>query len=203
MIGILDVGVGNVAAIEGAYRRLILPSCRVTNARELSKISHLILPGVGSMGEYMSRIKHNNLYRDIINFARSGFVFGICLGFQSLFEYSQEDDCEAFGFLSGSLNSLNPDTESTNIGNYKLEKINECKFGVFSDADLSHAFYFTHSYYLPASNPASLYAIYSPFKSYICASVESPCGHIYGTQYHPELSHEAGRNILKRFSDLT
>ena len=103
MVNIIDVGLGNIRSIEHWLDRSNLLCKRVPDVESITD-DVIIIPGVASAGEYMRRLKKTGLDKEIIE--RSGQeqkIIGICLGFQILTDYSEEDGgTECLGILKGS-----------------------------------------------------------------------------------------------------
>lgn len=209
-VGILSLGIGNIAAIHASLRRISVRSVNVSTLTQLRTISHLIIPGVGAMGEFMGRVNSVGLASEIRAFAGYGKILGICLGFQSLFTFSQEGSCQCLNLLHGEVKSLkNYSPLKTNVGYLPLIKneganlasdivpsaplISQC----VSNTRWSNEYYFTHSYFAPVG----MQTVYSaqPTDTFSITAVSSNGENVFGTQFHPELSHAIGRTLLSRF----
>lgn len=200
-VGILNVNLGNCFAVDGALRRLGIEPVMVKSPKELSTISHLIIPGVGKMSYFISQLKDLKMDKEIKAYGSCGYILGICLGFQSLFQYSHEGHTECLGILDGIIQPIPTISElSTNVGYAKIEINNDCHFSQRIDFCQLARYYFVHSYYLP-KGANSLY-LTSVGSSYITAFVSNGYN-IFGTQFHPELSHSSGRQLLKSFIELS
>ena len=103
MINIIDVGLGNVKSIEHWLDRSNLLFKRISDVENITD-DVIIIPGVASAGKYMCKLKEKGLDKEIVNRSKQGQkIIGICLGFQILTNYSEEDggvDC--LGVLKGS-----------------------------------------------------------------------------------------------------
>jgi glutamine amidotransferase len=87
MIGIVDYGCGNLASLENALAVLGFCSQRVSRAEEISRMSRMILPGVGNFGHAVVCLDQAGLRPVLRDYAASGGrLLGICLGMQLLFE---------------------------------------------------------------------------------------------------------------------
>jgi glutamine amidotransferase len=212
-VGIVSVGMGNISAIEGALRRLCIQSSRVHTPNDLLAITHLIIPGVGAMGAFMSRLKHNDLYHSLRSFAGDGKILGICLGFQSLYSYSHEGQCNCLDVLEGEVRPIKAFTkQSTNVGYLEISERNIVPPPVNqiipSKPVLSEnvsiigyktklEYYFTHSFFVPIVKSTTHTA---QLDHELCITAASSNGvNIYGTQFHPELSHSIGRALISQF----
>ncbi len=90
-VDILDVGSGNIRSIKNWIEKANV-STRVVNQVSDIQSSLLILPGVGSVGSYMQRLKKGNYEQAILEHVdKGGRLLGICLGFQIMSAHSEED----------------------------------------------------------------------------------------------------------------
>ncbi len=63
---------------------------------------------------------------EIRAFGNYGKVLGICLGFQSLYSYSYEGDCECLGFLEGEVRAFREESRES-LGNTGLSDVGPAK----------------------------------------------------------------------------
>jgi glutamine amidotransferase len=202
-IGILNIGIGNIPAIRGCLRRLAVKSVSVERPIDLLGLSHLILPGVGSMHELMLCLHKTGLDQAIRDFASHGFILGICLGFQAFYEYSEEGQCECLGLLQGSVVPYSSYGRSTtNIGYSRIEQctcFENNRYPIIAKDLLKYYYYFTHSFCVPIYS-STTHILQVGDQSITAASRQ---GNIYGTQFHPELSHAHGRSLIQEFLRLS
>ncbi len=201
MISIIDYDAGNIKSVEKAIEYLG-GEVKVTRDRdEILSSSHVILPGVGSFGDAMKKLKDYNLVNTIYDVADSGKPFlGICLGLQLLFKTSEESpEATGLGILDGKILRIPDDggLKVPQIGWNNLDVTNGAK--LFKNLPANPYVYFVHSYYLQAANEADVAAsIYYGTK--IHASVERE--NVFACQFHPEKSSDVGLAILKNFMEL-
>ena len=92
MIGIVDYGMGNLFSVSKGLERLEAESFISDNPEELAKADGLILPGVGSFRDAMSLLEEKGLDKFVKQYvADGGYLLGICLGMQLLFDESEEN----------------------------------------------------------------------------------------------------------------
>ena len=90
-VDILDIGSGNISSIKSWIEKANVPANIIKNAHDIES-ELLVLPGVGSAGSYMSRLVEGNYDQAIkAHLAKGGRLLGICLGFQIMAKYSEED----------------------------------------------------------------------------------------------------------------
>lgn len=92
MIGIVDYGMGNLFSVSKGLERLGADSFISDDPKELSKSKGIILPGVGSFRDAMSLLEKQKLDEFLRGYvADGGYLLGICLGMQLLFDESEEN----------------------------------------------------------------------------------------------------------------
>ena len=198
MVAIIDYDAGNIRSVEKAVEYLG-QECILTRDRELiEKADKVILPGVGSFGDAMEKLRRYGLDAVIGSVAKTGTPFlGICLGLQLLFEDSEESPgIKGLGILKGRIKRI-PDTPGLKIPDIGWNSLKLKNNGRLFDGIGNNPFvYFVHSYYLEAED-ASIVTAEIEYGTKIDASVES--GNIFACQFHPEKSSEVGLKILDNF----
>ena len=196
LIGIIDVGIGNLGSIKSAVNELGFDVCLVKEKSELERCSSLILPGVGSFSHGIKNIRNSGLIEPIQSFVADGKpLLGICLGMQLLFEKGFEGGVFAgLGLLPGEVRKFNnPSLYLPHVGWNNVALINEHKVwkGVKRDVD----FYFVHSYRVECE---SVYVIGTTEYDETFPSVVSK-RNVIGMQFHPEKSQSNGLRLLENF----
>lgn len=201
MIGIIDYDAGNLKSVEKALRYLGEP-CKVTRDREeILAADKLILPGVGAFGEAVKKLRMYGLdtvIKDAVN--QNKPFLGICLGMQLMFESSEESPgVTGLGLLPGKILKI-PAGHGLKIPHIGWNSLNFPKKGrLFSGLPQNAYVYFVHSYYLQAGDKKDV-AAGTEYGVSIDAAVERGC--LFGCQFHPEKSGDAGLRILKNFAEL-
>lgn len=201
MIAIIDYDAGNIKSVEKALQALGEQPVVSRNPAEILAADKVILPGVGSFGEAMERLKQYDLVDVIGQVAGGGTPFlGICLGMQLLFESSDESPgSKGLNLLKGRILRI-PDSVGLKIphmgwNSLKIRPGSKLFQGIPEDSYV----YFVHSYYLKAQDE-DVVAASTEYSTHIHAAVEQ--GNIFGCQFHPEKSSETGLGILKNFIEL-
>ena len=196
MIAIIDYDAGNLKSVEKALQSIGEDTIVSRDREEILRADKVILPGVGSFGDAMQKLRDYKLDEVIKEVTESGKPFlGICLGLQLLFERSEETPgVDGLGILKGEILRI-PDHEGLKIphmGWNSLELINQGR--LFQNLPADPYVYFVHSYYLKAEEPEIVKAT-TWYSTTIHASVEK--GNIFACQFHPEKSSDVGLQILR------
>lgn len=201
MIAIIDYDAGNLRSVEKALLALGEQPVITRDAGILLSADKVILPGVGSFGDAMGRLRQYGLVDVIHQIVDKGIPFlGICLGLQLMFERSDESEgVEGLGLLSGEILKI-PDCEGLKIPHMGWNSLN-IRDGsrLFAGIPDQSYVYFVHSYYLKAADE-NIVAASTEYSTRIHAAVES--GNVYACQFHPEKSSDVGLQILKNFIAL-
>lgn len=201
MVAIIDYDAGNIKSVEKAMKLLNQEVVVTRDPETILGADKVILPGVGSFGDAMGKIRQYDLEEVIHEVVERRIPFlGICLGLQLLFERSEESPgVQGLGILKGEILRI-PETEGLKVphmGWNSLELSGDGRLfrGIPEDAYV----YFVHSYYLKAEEPEIVTAR-TDYGTEIHASVEK--GQIFACQFHPEKSSDVGLRILKNFVEL-
>lgn len=201
MIAIIDYDAGNIKSVEKAIQYLGEDAV-ITRDRDLILNSDkVILPGVGSFGDAMAKIREYDLVNTIYDVVDKKTPFlGICLGLQLLFKTSEESEgVTGLGLLDGRIIRI-PDAPGLKIPHMGWNSL-DIKPGatLFQGIEDQAYVYFVHSYYLQAEHEEDVAAT-TVYSTKIHASVEHE--NIYACQFHPEKSSRVGLQILKNFIQL-
>lgn len=196
MITIIDYGAGNIKSVEKAMQFLGYEVKTSSDIDTICASEKLILPGVGSFGNAMEKLKSKKLDGVIKNLKVP--LLGICLGLQLLFDYSEESNCAGLGILKGRIKKI--PGERLKIPQMGWNSIDITREGMlFKEIKNGSYVYFVHSYYLDAEDKS---IVSSTVEYGTTLDVAIECGNIYATQFHPEKSGDLGLKILKNFAGL-
>lgn len=204
MIGIVDYGSGNTAAIADIYKRLKVPHKVTHDHAELREANRYILPGVGAFDKTMLALKKFGLINVLNEEVRNkGKLFlGICVGMQVLGDSSDEGDLPGLGWIPGHIRRIdvNSITELPKLPHMGWNNVQiNGELSLFRDVDLHKGFYFLHSYFFDALTPGCVISTVEYGKKLPCGVAVS---NIYGLQFHPEKSHSNGVAIFRNFANL-
>lgn len=201
MIAIIDYDAGNLKSVEKALNYIGQEAVISRDRDEILSADKVILPGVGSFGDAMDKLKKYNLINTIFDVVDKKTPFlGICLGLQLLFERSDESQgVSGLGLLKGEILRIPdaPNLKIPHIGWNSLRFMNNGR--LFENIEDDEYVYFVHSYYLRASEPEIVKAV-TEYSTIIDASVEKD--NIFACQFHPEKSCAVGLKILQNFAKI-
>ena len=192
---------GNLGSVEKALKHVGAECVITSDAGEIMSASGVILPGVGSFAPAMDELTSRDLVNPLIDCAFSGKPFlGICLGMQLMLEGSEECRIErretkgvvsGLGIIPGFVRRF-PEN-GLKVPQIGWNKLTDVTGRLLTEGDYV---YFVHSYYCQPGEASDIAAKTEYGISY-CASFERE--NIFGMQFHPEKSGEAGLNILTKF----
>ena len=189
-LAILDLGYGNVDSIRLAFARLGIDSRLTADPVVARDADRLVLPGVGAAGFAMDKLRGAGLVEPLR--ARTRPTLGICLGMQMLFDASDEGGTALLGLVPGRVRALDP-APGRPVPHMGWSRIEESD-GVGLDA--GDYVYFAHGFACD-DGPATTARV--SYGRLIPAALRH--GHLWGAQFHPERSSEAGARFLAAFLD--
>ena len=196
MIALIDYGAGNLTSVRKALTALDADFSTPSRPEECARYSAVIVPGVGNFAATAALVGR---WRDAIaDTVRGGTpLFGICLGMQWLFEGSDEaPDVPGLGVLEGRVTRLRGNLDAglkiPHVGWNALDFRGNARI-LSGLAPQSHV-YFTHSYAAPVTDACVAATTHGET---FAAVVEHD--NVFGVQFHPEKSSDAGLQILRNF----
>lgn len=204
---IINYGSGNVYSIAKAILAVNNNiNIKISNnVKDIKYADRIILPGQGAILNCMNFLKKNNLYEEIIYFAKNKPLLGICIGQQMLFDWSEENDfTECLGILPGGVLRFNFDKKIYKNKNiiYKIPHVGwnivtQVKnHYLWKNIKQNTYFYFTHSYYVKIMGNCEIMGKTFYGKEFTCAIAKD---NIFATQFHPEKSSYSGLQLYKNF----
>lgn len=200
MITIIDYGMGNLRSVQKAVEYLGFRANISSDKNEIKNSTGVILPGVGAFPDAMREIRKKGfdvLLKEMV-YEKNIPLLGICLGMQLLFDESDEiERTEGLGFIKGKVKKLEVDLKIPHMGwnNISFNGKSPILEGVKEESYV----YYVHSFYANMENMDDLKA--SAMYGVMVPAVVAH-GNVYGTQFHPEKSGEAGMRILKNFIEM-
>lgn len=201
-ICILDYGSGNVRSVYNIFLALAGDTVVSNSPGDIMDSTHIILPGVGSFGASMDKIKGKIplgiLKREI--FEKKKPFLGICVGMQVLADKGYEfGEHEGLGWVPGEVVKL--ETGNFPLPHIGWNNINKKKNdNLFRGMNDNQDFYFVHSYVFRVKEAENVIAE-TEYGDNFCSVIKKK--NIYGVQFHPEKSQKAGQLLLKNFIEMT
>lgn len=198
MIGIINYQRGNLNNVLRAFLKFGFETQITENPAEIQKFDGLVLPGVGAFADAMETLQKKGFDREIIRYIESGKPFlGICLGFQLLFEESQEFGLsKGLGILKGKVLQFKIKEKVPHMGWNQLQFKKQSNF--LKEIQTGDSFYFVHSYYVAPEDPQIILTT-TQYGIEFTSSIEWK--NILACQFHPEKSQEKGLQFIKSFGD--
>ncbi len=204
MIALLDYGSGNLRSVHKALLKVGAAVRVVQSPDGMKDARGVVLPGVGAFDDCINALRKQELLEASREFIKSGKPFlGICVGYQALFEKSEEfNSCAAgLGVFGGKVVRFSDGhgLKIPQIGWNQLELVRpECPLyrGIANGSYV----YFVHSFF-PKPVDDSIVATRTEYGETFASSVWRD--NVFATQFHPEKSQKVGLQLLSNFVVLT
>ncbi len=205
MIAICDYDAGNIMSVQKACASLGHEYVLSRDPQEILSADHVILPGVGSFGDAMEKLRSYGLDEVLVEVWKKGIpLLGICLGLQLMFEKSDESpEAAGLGLLKGSIVRIPDQDGALKIPHMGWNSLSYPSEGTLFQGIPDETYvYFVHSFYLPvpAKGDESIKAV-TQYGVPIGASVEKD--NLFACQFHPEKSGRWGLKILDNFLNVS
>ncbi len=203
VIALLDYGSGNLRSVQKALVKVGADVRLAQRPSEMADARAAVLPGVGAFDDCMHAMESQELLGASRDFIKSGRPFlGICVGYQALFEKSEEfNSCAAgLGVFQGNVVrfSQRDGLKVPQIGWNQLE-VTQPACPLFRGVANGSYVYFVHSFF-PKPADDSIVATRTNYGESFASSVWRD--QIFATQFHPEKSQIVGLQILRNFVEL-
>lgn len=206
---IANLGTGNLRSVSKAVEHVSGRAATISGDPEIIRAAgHLILPGQGAIGTWISQLDLNPLLRDaVIQRLANGPVLGICLGLQALYQFSDENGgTPCLGILEGRVNHFaDAHRQLEQAGERPKMKIPHMGWNqvrqtrphpLWRGIRDGERFYFVHSYYADSFSSEDTAGICEYGIQFTAAAARN---NIFATQFHPEKSQHAGLKLLNNF----
>ncbi len=217
-VGVVDYGSGNLRSVSKALEAAGARTGLISKPAELEAVDAVVVPGVGAFGDCASNLRATGLWDPLKEWIGVGRPYlGICLGYQLLFESSEESPGVAgLGVIPGRVvrfsgDGLNPDQAIPHAEAQSPQEKTVCGLKVphmgwntltglrgplYRGLPEGVSVYFVHSFY-PVPEEASLVSATCEYGVRFAAGISR--GALHATQFHPEKSQAAGLAILRNF----
>ena len=198
-LGVIDYGGGNLRSLLRALQFLGATPKTVASPEDFEGLTHLAFPGQGSFGDSMRNMEARGLVEPLKQWLQADRpFFGICIGYQLLFESSEESpETPGLGILAGKVGKF-PKESGLKIPHmgWNTACPTHSNDPIWKDLDPEPYFYFVHSYF-PQPSDSSVIASTTDYGEPFASSVRK--GNLFATQFHPEKSQHTGLKLLKNF----
>lgn len=203
MITIIDYGAGNIGSVLNMIRHVGGKAEVTGDAAGVLGAKKILLPGVGSFDNAMTRLAGLGLVEPLKARAQSGVPFlGICLGMQLLANESEEGRMAGLGLIPGRVRRFRFEGEAAKLkiphmGWNRVTPVRAHPLG--RGLEEGARFYFVHSYYFECERDEDV-LFRSVYGHEFTSGVQR--GNVMGVQFHPEKSHRYGMQLIRNFVGL-
>ena len=201
--GIIDYGGGNLRSVANALRSLGEDPVIIARPEQLADATHLLLPGQGEFRDTMERLEQRGLASFLKDWiARDRPYFGICVGYQILFDSSEEaPEAPGLGILSGTVRRFQNEQglKIPHMG-WNSAEATRGETRVWQGLGTDPYFYYIHSYFPEPATADVVVAKTTYGTQTFAGAVER--GNLFAGQFHPEKSQAAGLRLIQNFLEL-
>jgi glutamine amidotransferase len=197
-IGLIDYGSGNLRSVSKAALKVGAQIEILASPERIEAMDAIILPGVGAFGDCANQLQQRGLWDPLANWLHTDRPFlGICLGYQLLFETSEESPgVRGFGRFAGAVRRFDtPGLKVPQIG-WNALHLEKPASPLWEGVEKGSYVYFVHSYYPVPEDPGIVSATTDYGVTFAAAAED---GALSGCQFHPEKSQAAGLAMLHNF----
>jgi glutamine amidotransferase len=203
VIALLDYGSGNLRSVQKALLKVGAEVRIARQPEQMEDATAAVLPGVGAFDDCIQALEKQQLLKATRRFIDSGKPFlGICVGYQALFERSEEfNSCAAgLGLFRGKVVrfAAKDGLKVPQIGWNQLELV-QTACPLFRGIAGGSFVYFVHSFF-PRPEDLSIVATQTDYGETFASAIWHK--NIFATQFHPEKSQKVGLQLLRNFVEL-
>ena len=204
-VAVVDYGMGNLRSAAKAMEQ-VAPSAQVVISADpdfIRRADRVIFPGQGAMPDCMREMNASGLKEAVLEAASTKPFLGICVGMQMLFEASEEGNTKGLGLFAGRVVRFPRDQHAADGALLKVPHMgwNEVHqvqaHALWKNVPAASRYYFVHSFY-PLPDDAKVSAGESDYGVHFTCAVARD--NIFGVQFHPEKSHQAGLALFANFA---
>ncbi|ROR98891.1 imidazole glycerol phosphate synthase subunit HisH [Sinobacterium caligoides] len=204
-IAVIDYGMGNLHSAAKALEHVADNATVVVtgDAEVIARADRVVFPGVGAIRDCMAEIRGRGVDKVVQQAIDAGKpVLAICVGMQALLKHSEENDgVDCLGLLDGNVRFFgNPHRSAAGdklkVPHMGWNRVAQMPHPLWAGIPDHSYFYFVHSYYVDAANPAQI-AGHSDYGFDFTVAISA--GNLFAVQFHPEKSHDAGLQLLRNF----
>lgn len=202
-IVIIDYGMGNLRSVQKKFIKVNANIEISSDSSVISKADKLVLPGVGHFANGVEKLIEYGIW-DILNrkvLEDKTPILGICLGMQLMAKHSEEGDVVGLSWFDADIikfrvkDQLKYKVPHMGWNNAVINK----ETALFNNVSEEAMFYFVHSFHIKCKNKEDVLTT-TEYEYAFTSSIQRD--NIYGTQFHPEKSHDYGEQVFKNFVNL-
>jgi imidazole glycerol-phosphate synthase subunit HisH len=197
-LGLIDYGSGNLRSVSKALEAVGAQVRRLEQGPIAAGFDALVLPGVGAFGDSVRQLQKRQLFIPIQEWLEQEKRFlGVCLGYQLLFETSEESpEISGLGLFEGQVRRFDEGSVKVPQIGWNSVVWTDNARDLYPGLPEKPFFYFVHSYY-PIPKESSLVAGYTEYGTRFAGAIATK--NLLATQFHPEKSQETGLALLRQF----
>ncbi len=205
-IVVVDYGMGNLRSVAQAFRAVAAPDddVRISGTHaDIDSADRIVLPGQGAIPDCMASLEKSGLKDALMKAVEQKPIFGVCVGEQMLFDWSEEGDTPGLGLIPGKVVRFQLDGQVQQDGSrYKVPQMGWNQVKQHGDHPLwqgikdNSYFYFVHSFYAVPADEGHIAAT-TEYGAPFCSAVAKD--NIFATQFHPEKSASVGLQLYRNF----
>jgi glutamine amidotransferase len=195
-IGVIDYGSGNLRSVCKALEVAGVAPSLITSAAQLADVDGIVVPGQGHFHQCAANLRASGMWDSVREWTLEGRPYlGICLGYQLLFESSEESPgVPGLGILKGRV--VRFPSGSLKVPHMGWNTLSDVRGSLYTDFPSDVSMYFVHSFY-PVPEDSAVISAVCDYGAPFAASVS--LGAVHATQFHPEKSQVAGLALLRNF----
>ncbi len=207
-VAILDYGSGNLHSVAKALEHVAGQDYSVQVSAERDTVlaaERIVFPGQGAIGQCMQTLIDKGFPALLRECLLNKPFLGICLGLQTLMDFSEEDDGTAgLGLIQGKVLRFPATARDENGDRYKIPHMgwNKVKQSaahpLWKNIRDDERFYFVHSYYVQPDHESDAAGVTDYIVNFTSAAARD---NLFATQFHPEKSQQPGLTLLRNFLD--
>jgi len=202
-ITIIDYGMGNLRSVQKKFQRVGAEAIISSDLEELKKAKKLVLPGIGHFSNGVNNLKKSGIW-EILNqrvLEDKIPILGICLGMQLMAKHSEEGNVDGLGWFDAEIVKFSiKDKLKFKVPHmgWNSASVNKNSL-LFKNVSEEFLYYFVHSYHINCNDEEDILTT-TKYEYEFTSSIQK--NNIYGTQFHPEKSHDWGELLYKNFANI-
>jgi glutamine amidotransferase len=197
-IGVIDYGGGNIRSLLKALETLGATPQLVTSPAQMENLDLVFFPGQGAFGDCMVKLERLGLVESLVTWIKADKpFFGICVGYQLLFESSEESPgVKGLSVFEGKVTRFPEGELKVPHMGWNNALLRDPSTAPWTDLGHGPYFYYVHSYF-PSPVDPSLVAADTEYGVTFAGAIQR--GRLIATQFHPEKSQKAGMKLIANF----